>query len=55
MDLPLHKMTLQARGLYSFLGVHSFLIGLFPFYIPVYLYRLCKALHNRYYAKKVLM
>lgn len=38
MDLPLHNLTLQARGLYSFLGVHSFLIGLFPFYIPVYLY-----------------
>ncbi len=26
------------RCLYSFLGIHSFLIGLFPFYIPVYLY-----------------
>jgi len=38
MNLPLYKMVLQARGLYSFLGVHSFLIGLFPFYIPVYLY-----------------
>jgi len=26
------------RSLYSFLGLHSFLIGMFPFYIPVYLY-----------------
>jgi MFS family permease len=32
-------MALLTRSLYSFLGVHSFLIGLFPFYIPVYLYK----------------
>lgn len=31
-------MTLSTHRLYSFLGLHSFLIGLFPFYIPVYLY-----------------
>ncbi len=39
MHILIHKMaSLQTRGLYSFLGVHSFLIGMFPFYIPVYLY-----------------
>ena len=32
-------MTLLSRRMDSFLGVHSFLIGLFPFYIPVYLYK----------------
>lgn len=32
------KMSSPTHRLYSFLGVHSFLIGLFPFYIPVYLY-----------------
>ena len=32
-------MVLATRSLYSFLGVHSFLIGMFPFYIPVYLYK----------------
>lgn len=32
------EMISPTRRLYSFLGVHSFLIGLFPFYIPVYLY-----------------
>lgn len=37
MKLLSRKMTLLTRNLYSFLGVHSFLIGLFPFYIPVYL------------------
>ncbi len=31
-------MVHLTRTLYSFLGVHSFLIGVFPFYIPVYLY-----------------
>jgi MFS family permease len=31
-------MVLLTHRLYFFLGVHSFLIGLFPFYIPVYLY-----------------
>lgn len=30
-------MTLPTRNLYSFLGAHSFLMGMFPFYIPVYL------------------
>ncbi|MCF6247766.1 MAG: MFS transporter [Desulfobacula sp.] len=39
MDLPSRKMALTTRSLYSFLGVHSFLIGLLPFYIPVYLYK----------------
>ena len=33
-------MALVTRSLYSFLGVHSFLIGMFPFYIPVYLYQI---------------
>jgi len=33
-------MASPTKRLYSFLGVHSFLIGLFPFYIPVYLYKL---------------
>ncbi|MCA1786274.1 MAG: hypothetical protein LC657_09870 [Desulfobacteraceae bacterium] len=28
----------ETAVLYPFLGVHSFLIGLFPFYIPVFLY-----------------
>ncbi len=32
-------MVLKIQSLYSFLGIHSFLIGLFPFYIPVYLYK----------------
>lgn len=31
---------LLRRCLYTFLGAHSFLIGLFPFYIPVYLFSL---------------
>ena len=31
-------MAALRRCLYSFLGIHSLLIGLFPFYIPVYLY-----------------
>lgn len=31
-------MVPLVKRLYTFLGVHSFLIGLFPFYIPVYLY-----------------
>lgn len=39
MDLLSRKMTLPTQNFYSFLGVHSFLIGLFPFYIPVYLYK----------------
>ena len=29
----------ETAVLYPFLGVHSFLIGLFPFYIPVFLYK----------------
>jgi MFS family permease len=29
---------MPARLFYAFTGLHSFLIGLFPFYIPVYLY-----------------
>jgi len=33
-------MALLTLSLYSFLGVHSFLIGMFPFYIPVYLYQI---------------
>ena len=32
-------MISLTRNLYSFLGLHSFLIGMFPFYIPVYLYK----------------
>ncbi len=28
----------QVRHFYTFLGLHSFLIGLFPFFIPVYLW-----------------
>ncbi len=32
-------MTRPTVTLYTFLGVHSFLIGLFPFYIPVFLYK----------------
>jgi hypothetical protein len=32
-------MTRPTVTLYAFLGVHSFLIGLFPFYIPVFLYK----------------
>ncbi len=32
-------MTGPTVTLYTFLGVHSFLIGLFPFYIPVFLYK----------------
>ena len=32
------EIGLMTRRFYSFLGVQSFLIGLFPFYIPVYLY-----------------
>ena len=39
-------MELSTRSLYSFLGVHSFLIGLFPFYIPVYLYKAGFFLHQ---------
>ncbi len=39
MDLLSRKMILLTRNLYSFLGSHSFLIGLFPFYIPVYLHK----------------
>jgi MFS family permease len=30
-------MSLLTRNFYSFLGAHSFLLGMFPFYIPVYL------------------
>ena len=29
----------QGRSLYVFVGIQSFLIGLFPFYIPVYLFK----------------
>ncbi len=29
-----------SRDFYQFLGIHSFLIGLFPFFIPVYLWKL---------------
>ncbi len=32
-------MERVTKNLYSFLGFHSFLIGLFLFYIPVYLYK----------------
>ncbi len=32
-------MGMQGRSLYAFIGVQSCLIGLFPFYIPVYLYK----------------
>ncbi len=32
-------MGRQGRSLYAFVGVQSFLIGLFPFYIPVYLFK----------------
>jgi len=39
MDAITYKTQLQTRNFYSFLGVHSFLMGLFPFFIPVYLYQ----------------
>ncbi len=39
MELLSRKMTLLTRNLYFFLGTHSFLMGMFPFYIPVYLYK----------------
>ena len=29
-----------SRDFYQFLGIHSFLIGLFPFFVPVYLWKL---------------
>ena len=29
-----------SRDFYQFLGIHSFLIGLFPFFLPVYLWKL---------------
>lgn len=32
-------MSLKARNLYNFIGIHTFLIGLFPFYLPVYLWK----------------
>ncbi len=32
-------MGRQGRSLYAFIGVQSFLIGIFPFYIPVYLFK----------------
>lgn len=32
-------MRPQVRTFYTFLGLHSFLIGLFPFYIPVFLFK----------------
>ena len=31
-------ILMLGRLFYAFTGLHSFLIGLFPFYIPVYLY-----------------
>ncbi|WP_456404794.1 hypothetical protein [Thiolapillus sp.] len=33
------KLPLASRHFYRFLGLHSFLIGLFPFFIPVFLWR----------------
>ncbi len=32
-------MSSPSGNLYRFIGLHSFLIGLFPFYIPVYLWK----------------
>lgn len=32
-------MTQLSRNFYLFLGFHSFLLGLFPFFLPVYLYK----------------
>ncbi|WP_457668785.1 MFS transporter [Thiolapillus sp.] len=34
------KLPTATRLFYRFLGLHSFLIGLFPFFIPVFLWRL---------------
>ncbi len=33
------KLSPASRHFYRFLGLHSFLIGLFPFFIPVFLWR----------------
>ena len=32
-------MKSNSTGIYKFIGIHSFLIGLFPFYLPVYLWK----------------
>ena len=32
--------TLVHKQFYQFLGIHSFLIGLFPFFVPVFLWQL---------------
>lgn len=32
-------MTPQSKNFYLFLGFHSFLLGLFPFFLPVYLFK----------------
>ena len=39
-------MNADSKIFYSFVGIHSFLIGLFPFYLPVYLWKQGHTLSN---------